>query len=488
MQVFKRLYLITVFLIASLLLAEGASGRETQELSLSDCLNIGLVNNLDVKIAKVEAMIKGQDVLLSESIFDTLLAGKVSYADDQRQTSSSLYGTQTVTNEYELGLGKKLPTGTELAVDYSDTRLSTDRRFMELNPFHESGLSFSFKQPVLKNFFGCIDRGTVRISKIDVDIADIKAKDRIENAIADIEKAYWRLVFEYQSVALNEELLGQAEKLYRVFEKNFKTGLVESTELYETEANMRIRRTDLAITKNDLITASNNLKLLLNEEGNFLIVPQDRLDTLAGKADLIESLKQALTANRSYRMKKKELEAKNVKLKMKKNSLWPEVDVLGTLAMNGVDAKFSKASKRLTTDKFPMYYGGIEVSFPLENSLARSEYKKASLEKEKSILEIIQVEKDISTDVDEKVRAVNLSYENAKRWAKIRDIQYTKFYEEGKKLKYGRSNTKRVVDYQNDFTRAALRSYYAVLWYYYSLIDLENTKDTLLEKTGVIDR
>ena len=485
----KKITFIIIFIsIAYLGIEAHCQDNELVVLSLPQCLNSGLARNLDIKIARIEAMITGQDVTLAESIFDTIISGNVNYSDDQLAVPNIILGEKVIETNYDVGVTKKLFTGTEFNVEYSDQRTWTDSAFVSSTPLHAADLSFTLKQPISRNFFGFVDRATVKISKIESSIADIKAKGRIEDAIANIEKAYWRLVFAYDNLSLNRELFEQAEKLYNTYAEHLKTGFVEETDVYETEANMRIRKTELFIAENDVITASNNLKLLLNEEGDFIVKPKDKLSALLGTADLVASLNQAFYANREYRMKKKELEADSINLKMKENSLWPEVDLVGTLAVNGVDRKFTKANRLLTTNKHPYYYGGIEVSMPLENRQARGEYQKASLEKEKSLIEIIQIEKKIFTSIDEKVRSVNLHYENSERWMKIKDLQYSKLTEEAKKLKYGRSTSKIVIDYQNDFTRAAISELAAVLRYYVALIDLENEKDTLLAQVGVFEQ
>ncbi len=459
--------------------------NETVTMSLSDCVTLGLTNNLDVKIARIEAMLSYQDALLSEAIFDTLLAGRASYSDDERAQPSIIFGEKTLTADYEFAAEKKLPTGTELSVDYSDNRTWTDSAFVTNNPLHTAELSFSARQPVLKNIFGYVDRKQVRLAKINAAIADIRSISRIEGSIARIEKGYWDLVFAYQNVALRRELLKQAEDLYKIFKGHLEIGMAEETEIYETEANMRARRAELLIAENGLENASNNLKLMLNEDGNFRIVPEDQLRIYGKEADLVESLTIALQSNREYRIKKKELEQSDITLKMKENSLWPEVDLVGTFAVNGVDRKFEKANRRLTTSKHPMYYAGVEVSYPLENTQARSEFKKAGLEKEKAITELVFTEKSIITDIDEKVRAVNLHLNNSKRWGKIKNIQENKFKDEEEKIKYGRSSSKNLVDYQDDIRSAAIREYAAILEYYRSLIDLEDAKDTLLESIGI---
>ncbi|MCQ9207673.1 MAG: TolC family protein [Omnitrophica bacterium] len=460
--------------------------REKIELSLSDCLNIGLGHNLDIKIAKIESRLKGEDVTLARSIFDSTITGKVAYTDDQRAQASTIFGTQSITTEYEFGVETKLPLGTEIEIDYFDNREWTDSAFAVQNPLHRAELALTLRQPILKNSFGYVDRNNVKFSKIEAETAGIKALDRVEEAIADIEKAYWNLAFHYNNVGLRKKLLIDAGELYDIFKKHFKTGLAESTEVYEVESNMRIRKAELAIAENDLESASNSLKLLLNEGDNFIIIPKNKLMALGYRANLADSLKEAFTANRDYRIKKNELEAKKITLKMKENELWPEVDLVGTLAINGVHGKFTKANRRLTTNKHSEYYGGIEISIPLENRAARGAYNKADLEKEKAVLELIKIEKEIAVNVDRDVRDVNLSHENAFRWAKIKDLQYQKFKDEEKKLKYGRSNSKTVIDYQNDLTRAALSEYSAMLEYYSAMVDLENEKDTLLFTVGVL--
>ncbi len=466
--------------------ADEGNADNVRVLSISNCLNIGLSNNIDIKIAQIESEIAGQDVLLSEAIFDTFLSASATYSDDQRVPENVLFGTKNLVTDYKMGATKKLPTGTELGVSYVDERRWTNSTFTTENPIHDAELSFSLRQPVLKNFFGFVDRQSVKLAKIEAKIKDIQAFDRIENAVADIQKAYWELAYYYQTVAFRTELFKQAEELYNTYSEHLKTGLVETTNVYETEANMRIRKAELLISENNLITASNKLKLLLYDDGDYVISPEEKLEVPGGKVDLVESLNTAFIANREYLIKKKSLESKKVNLKMKKNSLWPQVDLVGTFSLNGVDRKFEKANRNLTAENNPLYYGGVEFSVPLENTAARGEFQTAILEKEEAILEILNTEKALATEIDDKVRAVNLLSDNSKRWTKIREIQYNKFIDEKKKLSYGRSTSKTVIDYQNDLMLASLREYLNLYDYYASRIDLENAMDTLLKKVGVL--
>ena len=123
---------------------------------------------------------------------------------------------------------------------------------------------------------------------------------------------------------------------------------------------------------------------------------------------------------------------------------------------------------------------------PLENRKAKAERKKAALEKAEAILDVVKLEKEIINEIDEKVRGVNLNLENAKRWETIYQIQELKYKAEYKNFTLGRSSSKNVVDYENDYLLAKINEHVAFLDYYKSLIDIENAKDTLLEKVGAV--
>ncbi|MFH1594203.1 MAG: TolC family protein [Candidatus Omnitrophota bacterium] len=484
----SKLYMRSIILLAialSIVIAGPSYSDEELRLSLDDCLNLGLSNNLDIKIAKIDSEIKGQDRLISTSIFDTMLTGSASYEDDRRAVATSIIGQKSLTNNYAMGVSKKLPTGTELEIDWSSERVWTDSIFALNNPLHTAELSFSLRQPVLYNFFGYIDRSDIKLTEIEIVNADLGTLDRIEDVIADIEKAYWRLILAYKDFAFRQQIMDKAEELYRANEEHLKVGLVETTALYAAESNMRIRKTEVALAENRLKTASNKLKLLINEGGDFLITPENDLMPPTEGADMVKSLNGAFLVRRDYKAMKNDLRAKNIKLKMKKNSMWPEIDLVGSYTVNGVHRKFPTANKKLSTDKFPKLYGGIEVKMPIENRSAHGQLNTALLEKTRAILKMQQLEKEIINEIDDNVRAVNVYLENAKRRSKIRQIEALKLRDEEKSFKRGRSSTKTMIDYQNDLFLAQINEYFALVEYYSSMIDLENSKDMLLERVGV---
>jgi outer membrane protein len=478
---------ICIFFFLALPVYSGhCADQDVARLSLSDVLKIAILNNLDIKLAELDNKIGSADFMYSKAIFDTTITGEVTYEDDSSDSASSFAGTRSRTNLYKVGLEKKLPTGATFETAWSNTRSWTDSAFVTTNPYHTAEWSLSITQPVLRNFMGMQDWADIMIAQIDVKNSDIDTKDRIEEALSNTEKHYWQVVYAYKNLEVEIHMLDKANELLEVSKRNLKTGLIEKGDLLGSEANVRIRENSAMLAHNNLQTAINNLKLLLNERDDTVTIePLDQLVLEDKDVSLPECLRCAFKTRRDYEIKKNELKSKKITLQMKRNNLWPEVDLIASLALNGVDRKPYKAAGRTTIGKNPNYYGGIKVSMSLENNEARAEHEKAKNDKIKSITELQKLEREIITDVDEKVRNVLTQSARAERAVSIRKIQSLKLQEEEKRYKYGRSSSKTLIDYQNDLLAAELEEARAILDFKVSVVDLERAQNKILYKVGL---
>ncbi|MFH1782494.1 MAG: hypothetical protein ABH848_02635, partial [Candidatus Omnitrophota bacterium] len=152
-----KVFLIMAMISASTspLFSEEMDKENTVSISIEDVRLIAIENNLDIKLAQLDSKIKGTELSYKEAIFDTVLSGEVGYTKDETKRSSTLLGTKSVTNNYNIGIDKKLrATGTDVAIDFTNTREWSDSPYATTNPSHESMGSISLTQPIAKNFFG----------------------------------------------------------------------------------------------------------------------------------------------------------------------------------------------------------------------------------------------------------------------------------------------------------------------------------------------
>ncbi len=456
-----------------------------RKLSLDDCLKDALINSFEVRLAKLDYMVAETDVLYSQAVFDTLAFGNVSYREDKSQQEYTFIGDDNQINMYGIGFTKELPIGTEIGVSWQDTRNwnnFSNPFFITKNPYHEAVLTFEAKQPVGKNFFGYIDRNTVNVTKMAVENADLGTKERIEIFIAEVAKAYWAVVAAKKRLGTTEDILKKARALHESNSKNYDLGAIEKADFLASEANLILSEADVIFAVNSYRENEENLKLLLNMEEDIRIYPAEEFSLEKSEYDVATCLRIAFENRWDYKIRKRDIDIRNLEIKIKDNQMWPEIDLTGSFAMNGLEQSFTKAAGKTVVADNTNYVVGIEVSFPVENSAARSEFKKAKYEKEIALVNLKETERTIITEVVNAFRNLRAAETNAVSVSRAAKLQAEKLEEEEKRYKYGRSMTKVLIDYQNDLLRADLRETQALLNMEVAKIDLEKAMNIILDK------
>ncbi|MBL7072805.1 MAG: TolC family protein [Candidatus Omnitrophica bacterium] len=457
-------------------------GKGARKISINDCVVFSIYHSFDVELAKLDLYVKETDLMYKEAVFDAFILGGASYAEDKRQQLSVFAADDKQTNEYYVEVEKTLPTGTELSAKWSDTRSWSNTVYTSKNPSHSAELLFEAVQPIGKNIFGYVDRGKVSLTRLAIESADFEMKDTIETFIAKVEKLYWELVFEKKSLEIYEDMLNRAKTLYESDKKNFNIGMIEKVDLLNSEANVEKRKAEFIASENAYRRAEENLKLAINLEEETRIFPEESLDFEYMDKTLPYCLEEAFEYRQDYKEKKKDVEVMGLDLLIKANEKWPEVDLNASLAMNGVEVKFDKAFGKTTVADNTYYYAGIEVNIPVENREARAEYKRVNFEKEKAIVELKEKERTIITEVGNAYRDVRTFQTSLQYFGRAVELQTEKLSEEEKRFEYGRSSTKRIIDYQRDLLMAELENALFLLKHRKANVELDKSTGIIYEK------
>jgi len=486
----KRLTILLIIISIAVSSPVSIYSQETEKssslfISVDDVRLIAANNNLDIKLARLDSKIKGTELSYKEAVFDTVLNGTIDYTDDQRKAASSLAGSRTRTNNYNIGLDKKLRAGTDVEIDFTNKREWSDSPYVSTNPYHESEMAISITQPIAKNFFGLIDRGNIEIIKQEIKNAELDSYIKIEDALISAEKAYWDLVLIREQVKAKKATFKKSIRLFNQYRRKLKIGLVETGDVLASEANVHIRESELLLASNELKSAEEFLRLRLNIENDVRLHPTDTLHANYYDATFKESLGAAFKNRRDYASDKNTIEAKNIKLKMKSNSRLPEIDLKATFAQNGISGKYYRALSDVFEDSNPKYYVAVEFEYPLENNLANSEYEKAILEKAKAIISLQKTERQIISDIDEKLRKLSVNKINMSKMERAQNLQNGKLFHEEKRFKYGRSNSDTLIRYQGDLLNAILMTKKAHFDYRISILELMAAEDSFLKHIGL---
>ena len=452
------------------------------QLSLDETTEIALKNNFDIQLTKYDTWIARTEEGIARSIYDTIFQAQVEYRDDQQKRTSTILGTKTVDNDYNIGLSKKLPVGTTLSIDLDNNRNFNNATFATASLTHDSTLGVTVEQDLGKNFLGIQDRGNIKITLIDIENAEYTSLEKIEASIAQVQKAYWDLVLLVKKVGIEEDMVSQAKKLYDLHQDNLESGLVEIPEAIASEANYKSRKNTLLLAYNQVQAKNNVLKLLLNIEGEVEIEPTEDFSLPTQREELLIALNLAFDNRQDYKVSQREIDAKDIALSMKKNNLWPEINLMATLERNGLGDHFKQAVIDITDQNNPNFFAGISIEMPLENREARADWKAAKLQKAKSLLELKLLERKIAVEITDGVRDCNIFQEVAANSQEIALLQKHKLKEEIKRFRYGRSDTDTLIRFQEDYSQAENKMIIAIHQYYIALVDLSQKEGTLLKK------
>jgi len=449
-------------------------------LSLDEALRIACSNSLDIKLAIIDTQHQREELGIAGSIFDTILSAEINYEDEQLAKGSSLSGTKNLTNNYNFGLSRRFKSGTVVEFDFENERSHSNSPFASLKPAHTSQTKVTFTQPLAKNFFGLIDQGDLLLAQLDIEKTDFLSLERIEELLAQVEIDYWGLALAQEEVKIKKEMLEQAKKLYHVYSERFSRGTAERSDLLASEANFKIRKIALREAENKVDFGENLLKLRLNLDNPITVRAADALRTSNFGSDFISNLKEAICARRDYQRTLKDIESKDVKVTLKKNSLWPQVDLVASFAQNGIDTSGSGAIEKTFNENNPELYLGLSLEVPLERSYEHAQYNQAVLDKEKALLTLKKLEMEIVREMDDKVREVNFSLEKIKEWAKIIELHAIKLNEEERRIQHGRSSSDILIRFQDDLLNSWLNLAQAHLEYRVSKVKLNLAKNIIL--------
>ncbi|MBU0469206.1 MAG: TolC family protein [Candidatus Omnitrophica bacterium] len=479
---------IVLFFISSLLVLNFASTSFAETISkafkpsLNDVTRLALINNFDIQIAKYDALIAKTDKDVSESIYDTIFDAEVKYRNNKKAQSSAAYGTKTRDDDYNAGLSKKLPTGTTIGLGLDNNRNWTDASTVSQNESFTSDISFSIDQDLGKNFFGIQDRGSVKISLIDIEKAEFTSLEKIEADISAVQTAYWDLVYHLEKMRIQQEMVEQAKALYDIHQEKLKDGLVEIPEAIASEANYRKRKNEFDLAVNLVKSKENVIRFMLNLDDDVSeINPTEKLELKKGKNNLGQELAIAFKNRRDYKREKKDIESKDIKLSMKKNNIWPEINLIASLNRNGIGGHIQEAAENIFENDDPDVSVSFKVTMPLGNREAKAQLKAAELNKAKAIVSLKLLERKIAISINDQVRDCNVYAQIAQSDKEIADLQSQKLEEEEKRFNYGRSDTDTLIRFQEDLIQAKNQELQSRYQYNISLINLELKKGTILE-------
>jgi outer membrane protein TolC len=486
----KKIFLLIVcFFIINLANSNG----KIIKLSLKECVEIGIKNNLNIKEEKINVEQSKTDIEKAKGNFYPNLSLSGKYSDQNTPSTSSIEQVETLNEkniDYDVSVNSKIPSGANASVSFSNNRLSSNSEDVVFNPAYSSGLAIYLSQPLLKGFGISINTTELTTAKIAKELAVLAFYEKVNEIISKIAKYYINLSLAQYNLKIKENLLKNSEGHLKDTEEKIKIGILPKSDVVIVEDSIIEKTSSVISQRKTLKDAYANLANVLGyEKENILQFNIELSDEFILKEEKInknEIINYAFLNNYSLNQAKKSFDIENILLKYKKNSTYPSLDLFGSFTLNGIAQSYSSDLDLLVSGDSRVWQTGVKLSIPLGNKQAKSDFFKQKLETQKAILNIKKIENNIVYDIDEKVREIELAYELAKLAEKKLKYAKEKLLNEEEKFKLGKSTMKNIIDYQKDLENTELDRVGKSHDYFRALYDLWEEEGNLIKRFNIL--
>ncbi|MBV9958222.1 MAG: TolC family protein [Acidobacteria bacterium] len=335
----------------------GVESGNMLSLTLNDAIRLALENNNDIEVARGDVKFSETTLRALEGVFDPVFTFNPQFTRLVQSQPSSLGGAVTLTQsdfQNNTDLSKTFSTGGgTYDVFFNTNRRTTNNSFNLLNPTYSSSMGVTFTPPLWRNRSIDRNRRDIRIQRKRLEQTDADFRQRTIDVIAQVQRAYWDLVFSLRDQENRISNLNLTRENLRRVEAQIAAGASAPLERAEVETEMANRESDLLLANQNVSIAENNLKQLMLRDPNApqwsaQLTPTDNPTFDSVPVNLNDALEEAKTNRPELRRLNLQRDINNIDIQFFKNQTKPRIDIQTTLATTGL-AGAAAAGDRLNT-------------------------------------------------------------------------------------------------------------------------------------------
>ncbi|MBU4376264.1 MAG: TolC family protein [Candidatus Omnitrophica bacterium] len=470
-----------------------AAIQKTLRIGMVDCVAMALKNNSEILVKKISPLIEKANVRKEKGAFDPELSADFTYRDNTEVGATPLFvpaKSTSQTGTLNLGYDQKLTTGTEIEVDFNNTRLESNSRIQSPNPYYDSFTGITVTQPLLKGAGLIVNKANFLIAKNNKLKSDQDVIKELLVVLTDVKKSYYDFQYTQEQYRAVEAALMRSEELHRINKERYEKGLASDVDLLQSVAEVSRARQGLAAAENAMKTSEDNLKFITNliddpELWNSDIVLLDKVTYEKEMPGLVEAINEAFKYRPDYEAAKIDLKNRDIDVIFYRNGMLPTVDLVGSYGSNGLGKGYRSDMNTLGSGDYQDWSAGVSVSFPFWDDANKGNYEKSKLEKQQALIGFKRLEQNIILQIRDAVRNIDIKYRMLEASGETKKAEERNYEAQELRFKAGLVGTKDMVDYQERLTRAQVNFIKSVIDYKITLIELAKVKGTMLEEDNI---
>jgi HAE1 family hydrophobic/amphiphilic exporter-1 len=495
---------------------------QTVPMTLNEVIKKALENNNDIEVAKNDVKIAESNLRSLLGIYDLTfnISPGISRSSQTGAADSNLTNASaTTTFQNEFSLNRPIKKGGGNYSAFFTTR-KTDgilRFFFQTDPVTGqiitipistsqsfSTLGFNFTQPLFRNRKIDQNRRLIKIQRKRISQSDADFRRQAISVIAQVQQAYWDLVFALRDQQNRQANLNLTKENLRQVEAKIQAGTAAPLQKAEVETELANREADLLVAIQQVSVAENRLKQLIFKDPNspewsVQIVPTDTPVFSIEPIDLNAALQDAIEFRPELSRLKLEKEVNAIEISYLKNQVKPQIDLNTTFSLQGLansqnspiipdylTGGVSQSLQNLFRPDAPNFTVGLTISFPLRNQKAKADLVSAQLQSERLNAQMRSQELTVISEVRNAVQAVETARQRVLAARRARENAEIQLEGERQLLEVGRSTTFLLFQRENALTNARNAEIRAETDYNKALAELQRVTSTTFRANNIV--
>lgn len=378
-----------------------------------------------------------------------------------------------------LGVNAGFSPGTQLSVNFDNSRYATNATKYTYNPFFNSSFGITISQPLLQGFGANLNRRYIRIARNSQKVADLVFRQQVIDTVSGIARLYTDLVSLNEDVKVKQEALRLAERLYQDNKNQVEQGTQAPIEVTRANAAVAASRQALIMAQGLVRQQELIVKTAITRGGltnpqvlAAHIIPTDTLDVPEKEtsAPLAELLREALRNRPDLAGAGLQVESSEISLQGSLNALKPQLDVVGIMQNSGMagdlNGQAGTPTGSVTTGgygttvgqlfkrNYPTYGVGLQLTLPLRNRVAQADAVRDELQVRQAQVRRQQLHDQVLlevADAEVSLRQARASYEAA---VEARRLQEQSVDVEHQTFAVGLATNLTVIQFENYLAQA----------------------------------
>jgi outer membrane protein len=462
--------------------------------------------------------------------FDPIIAGTLQM-DRSFLQSTSVFNPEPVTNTNtgtaNFSYLQGFHTGTNFAVGFSNTHVTTNNPTSTYTPSLSSGLQFKLTQNLLQGLGFASNTRFIKIAKNNREISDVAFRLQVITTVDQIENLYWDLVYAYENVKVREKALASAQRTLVDNKKQVQFGTLPPIQVVSAQ-------TTVANDQQALILAQTNLELQELLMKNALSRTME--DPALGDAEVIPTstmqlpdeepvvpiqdlINDALGHRSELAQSRIDLNSRELNNRTVRNAMLPTLDLFAYYGGSGIGGEvsplvpacsptsgsfcfspskvappfrnggpvsYASTLQQLVTSAAPDKGMGITLSVPLRNRQGQANQVRAQLEYRQAQVRLQQLENQVRIEVRNAQFALQQNRASVQAAQVAVDFARQTLDSEQKKLAAGVSNPTLVLQAQSALTTIESNLVSAKAAYEKAQVEMDRATGLLLDHAGIV--